>query len=233
MRREKPAARNRPRRSGGVDSERPTAAHARPRRPNARVPHSRCLAPAILERTRCLRGVRVERLGSPALDVCDDFVESPDAVEHDHDSFVSTGPHSTATLGMERAWQVIMHKMILSVLVAAAPLVWSGCAGSIPPPTQRMADAQAAERSAAELGANRVPAAQLSLKLAQEQIAQAKKAMADDENKRADSLLIRAKADAELALAQTREQTAKVAVAEAVDDSAEQKATNIGQGAVK
>lgn len=126
-----------------------------------------------------------------------------------------------------------MYKTTLSILVTAAPLVWGGCAGSIPPPTQRMADAQAAERSAKELGANRVPAAQLSLKLAQEQIAEAKKAMADDENKRADSLLIRAKADAELALAQTREQGAKVGVEEAVEDSAEQKATNIGQGAVK
>jgi len=96
-----------------------------------------------------------------------------------------------------------------------------------------MADAQAAERSAQELGANKVPAAQLSLKLAQEQIADAKKAMADDENKRADSLLIRAKADAELALAQTREQNAKAGVEEAVEDSADQKATNVGQGAVK
>jgi hypothetical protein len=96
-----------------------------------------------------------------------------------------------------------------------------------------MADAQAAERSAQELGANKVPAAQLSLKLAQDQIADAKKAMADDENKRADSLLIRAKADAELALAQTREQNAKAGVEEAVEDSADQKATNIGQGAVK
>jgi len=103
----------------------------------------------------------------------------------------------------------------------------------MPPPTQRMADAQAAERSARELGANSVPAAQLSLKLAQEQIAEAKKAMADDENKRADSLLIRAKADAELALAQTRETGARVDVAEAVEESTEQKDTNVGQGAVK
>ena len=96
-----------------------------------------------------------------------------------------------------------------------------------------MADAQSAERSARELGADSVPAAQLSLKLAQEQIADAKKAMADDENKHADSLLIRAKADAELALAQTREKSSKVEVDKAVEDSAEQKATNVGQGAVK
>ena len=126
-----------------------------------------------------------------------------------------------------------MGKSFFPVLIVAAPLVWGACGGAFPPPTQRMADAQSAERSARELGADKVPAAQLSLNLAQEQIAGAKKAMADDENKRADGLLIRAKADAELALAQTREKGARVEVEEAVEDSAEQKATNVGQGAVK
>ena len=96
-----------------------------------------------------------------------------------------------------------------------------------------MADAQAAERSAMELGANKVPAAQLSLKLAQDQIAEAEKAMEDEQNERANSLLLRAQADAELALAQTREKGAAVGVSEAVEDSSDQKATNIGQGAVK
>jgi hypothetical protein len=96
-----------------------------------------------------------------------------------------------------------------------------------------MADAQSAERSARELGANDEPRAQLSLKLAQDQIAMAKVAMNDGENERADSLLVRAKADAELAVAQTRERGAKIEGQEAVADSAAQKATNIGQGAVK
>lgn len=96
-----------------------------------------------------------------------------------------------------------------------------------------MADAQAAERSAMELGAGKVPAAQLSLKLAQDQIAEAEKAMEDEQNERANSLLLRAQADAELALAQTREKGAAVGVAEAVEDSSDQKATNIGQGAAK
>jgi len=96
-----------------------------------------------------------------------------------------------------------------------------------------MADAQSAERSARELGADSVPAAQLSLKLAGEQISSAKVAMADGENERADSLLIRAKADAELAVAQARETGARVDVAEAVEESIEQKDTNVGQGAVK
>ncbi len=125
-----------------------------------------------------------------------------------------------------------MYKSIVSVMVGA-PLLWGACGASFPAPTQRMADAQSAERSARELGAYDEPKAQLSLKLAQEQIAQAKVAMNDGENKRADSLLIRAKADAELAVAQTRERGARLEGQEAVDDSAAQKATNAGQGAVK
>lgn len=124
-----------------------------------------------------------------------------------------------------------MPKKLL-LLAIATPFLWS-CGASMPPPTQRMADAQAAERSAAELGANSVPAAQLSLKLAQEQIAKAKTAMADGENQQADSLLIRAKADAELSIAQARERGAKIEGQDAIEDSAAQKATNIGQGAAK
>jgi parvulin-like peptidyl-prolyl isomerase len=122
-----------------------------------------------------------------------------------------------------------MHKMIFP-LVIAAPFIWA-CGASFPPPTQRLADAQSAERSARELGAERVPAAKLSLKLSQQQIAQAKKAITEEENKVADGLLIRAKADAELAMAQTREKGARVDKQEAVEDSAEQKTTNAGQGA--
>jgi hypothetical protein len=96
-----------------------------------------------------------------------------------------------------------------------------------------MADAQSAERSARELGADNEPAAKLSLKLAQEQIAQAQKVMADGDNERADSLLIRAKADAELAVAQSREKSARLDGQNAVQDSAEQRTMNVAQGAVK
>lgn len=124
-----------------------------------------------------------------------------------------------------------MHKSIFSIAILA-PLVFA-CGGSFPPPTQRMADAESAERTAREVGANNEPGAQLSLRLAQEQIGQAKTAMNDGDNQRADSLLIRAKADAELAVVQAREKGAKIDVQKAVDDSAAQKATNSGQGAVK
>jgi len=117
-------------------------------------------------------------------------------------------------------------------LAVIAPLA-GACGATFPPPTQRMADAQSAERSARELGANNEPAAKLSLKLAQEQISQAKNAMGDGENERADSLLIRARADAELAVAQARAKGARVDRQEAATDSAAPRATNEGQGAVK
>lgn len=124
----------------------------------------------------------------------------------------------------------IQNKLPFLPLIAA-PFVLA-CASSFPPPTQRLADAQGAERSARELGANNVPSAQLSLKLSQDQIAQAQKAMSTGDNERADALLTRAKVDAELALAQARENGARADHQSAVQDSAAQDATNIGQGAV-
>jgi hypothetical protein len=120
----------------------------------------------------------------------------------------------------------------ISSLILLTPFLWA-CGATFPPPTQRMADAQAAERSATELGANNEPGAKLSLKLAQDQIALAQKAITDGDNQRADSLLIRAKADAELSVVQAREKGAKIETQKAVDDSAAQKDTNAGQGAVK
>ena len=125
-----------------------------------------------------------------------------------------------------------MYKSIIAIMLAS-PFVWGACGASVPPPTQRMADAESAARSAREVGADSEPAAQLSLKLAQEQIGQAKTAMADDENAKADSLLVRAQADAELALAQAREKSARVAKQDAVKDSATQQTTNASQGATK
>lgn len=124
-----------------------------------------------------------------------------------------------------------MQKSILSLAGAMAFI--AACGASFPPPTQRLADAQSVERSAREVGANDAPAAQLSLKHTQDQIAQAQKAMAAGDNEQADALLIRAKADGELALAQAREKLAHADRKEAVKDSVEQKTTNEGQGAIK
>lgn len=80
-----------------------------------------------------------------------------------------------------------------------------GCGGAAPP-TERMTTAEAAIRGAQELGAARQPRAALHLKLAQEQSDKARQLMEDGYNDRAELALRRAQADAELAIALTKEQ---------------------------
>jgi hypothetical protein len=86
--------------------------------------------------------------------------------------------------------------------------VFAGCA-SYPTPTQHMADAEAATRSASDLGANTTPQGQLHLRLANEEMAQAKALIANGDNERADYVLTRARADAELAVAEAKDITAQ------------------------
>jgi hypothetical protein len=90
-------------------------------------------------------------------------------------------------------------------------LIILGACGSSPQPTERLVSAQAAMRAAKEVGASQYPQAQLHEKLAQEQLERAQKLIADGENERAERLLWRATADAELAIAVTREATSKKA----------------------
>jgi hypothetical protein len=104
------------------------------------------------------------------------------------------------------------------LLLAATPFAWA-CGASIPAPTQPMADAESASRSAREVGADNQPAAKLQVKLADEQIAEAKTLIANGENERASYVLLRARADAELALALAREQNALVEKQKAAEQS--------------
>jgi hypothetical protein len=95
-----------------------------------------------------------------------------------------------------------MIRSIKSWVCVGAPMALSfACGASFPVPTQHMADAESAHRSAVELGA--------------------------------DSLLIRSKADSELALALAREQAAYAATQQATDQSNATSVTNTAQGAVK
>ncbi len=124
----------------------------------------------------------------------------------------------------------------LIILSTATSALMLACGASHPPPTQQMADAEAATRSASELGAGAEPRAQLHLKLAEEQMAQAKSAMENDENESAERLLLRAKSDAELAVALMHEHDAKQTSARADQQSDNQKSdnqrsTNASQGA--
>ena len=85
-------------------------------------------------------------------------------------------------------------------------LAWSEGCGSYPPPTERMTTAEAAIRGAEEVNAAQIPRAALHLKLAQEQTDKAKRLMEDGDNERAELTLKRAQADAELAIAISKEQ---------------------------
>ena len=119
------------------------------------------------------------------------------------------------------------------IMMTACVLLALGCGGSYPPPTQQMADVQSANRSATELGAQKNPRAELHLKLAEEQLDLAKKAIADDDNERATSLLMRAKADAELAVALTREDSANTQAENAVDQADSKRSINDQLGAAQ
>ena len=96
----------------------------------------------------------------------------------------------------------ILNPLLFSVLSAA------GCATVVP--TEKVAAADSSIRAAEELGAPKVPQAALHLQLAKEEIAHAEKLIKDGEPKRAEGILLRAQADAELAVAEAREAPMKV-----------------------
>ena len=91
----------------------------------------------------------------------------------------------------------------IHLLSATALLALSGCAGA-PAPDKHLSEANAAVRGASEAGAESLPQASLHLKLAKDQIVQAKNLMAEGYNEEARWVLERAEADAELAISQAR-----------------------------
>jgi hypothetical protein len=97
------------------------------------------------------------------------------------------------------------------------------CGSSFPIPNDQFAAAQKDVGRAQEGGAQAVPDAKLHLQLAQETLQKAKELM-DKDNKRASSLIARASAEAELALALAKESQAKQDAQEALDKLAKAKA---------
>lgn len=93
--------------------------------------------------------------------------------------------------------------VLTSIAVAAAAL--TACAHSGPPPRARADYSEASIRAARALGAERVPEAATRLGAAQDNLARALQLMDQGETERADGLLVRAEADAELAAALARE----------------------------
>src|ERR1700753_3741532 len=106
-----------------------------------------------------------------------------------------------------------MTKLAVSILALIA-----GACASAPPPTDRMASAEASMRAASELGADQVPAAQLHVTLANEELSKAKALIQQDENEHAATMAMRAAADAELALALTRETQTQAAAQKTLNE---------------
>ncbi len=98
--------------------------------------------------------------------------------------------------------------MNMRIITYALAVLATSCV-SYPPPSDHLASAVAAARGAKEAGAERVPQAALQLKLADEQITQARDMMQHGDNQRADYMTLRAYNDAELALAIAREDAAR------------------------
>ena len=98
----------------------------------------------------------------------------------------------------------------------AAVMGMAGCAGT-PVPNSKVASSEAAIRAAQETGSRGVPQAALHLKLAEEQLQSAKALIRDNNNQRAEYVLMRAQADAELAIALSHVATSNVQAGAAVD----------------
>jgi multidrug resistance efflux pump len=106
-----------------------------------------------------------------------------------------------------------------TLAVSGSLALFAAACGSYPAPSEKMTQAEATIRGAQEIGAASVPSAALSVKLAQEEVQRAKQLIQDGENKKAELTLLRAQADAELALAQAREQQAKNDASQALEQA--------------
>lgn len=89
-------------------------------------------------------------------------------------------------------------------------LAMTAC-GARPLPAHRVGSAEAAVRSAREHGAKQLPDAAMHLRMAEDQVARARRLIDEGEHERAEWLLVRAEADANVAAALTREAAQKSA----------------------
>ncbi|HEX9296946.1 MAG TPA: DUF4398 domain-containing protein [Polyangiaceae bacterium] len=100
---------------------------------------------------------------------------------------------------------------LVSILLAAL----ASCAASVPPPHDQIAASEASLRAAQEVGARDLPEAALFVQLAQDGLERGKRYMRQGDNRDARWMLLRAQADAELALAMARESKTRAAAEQA------------------
>ena len=111
-------------------------------------------------------------------------------------------------------------------LLAVAVLCAAGCASGGTAPNEKAESSSAAIRAAEEVGASHDPDAALHLQLAKEQYEYAQRLPNPADKPRADRLMRRAQADAELALALARTDDDKANAQAAID-----KVTKLNQSA--
>lgn len=115
-----------------------------------------------------------------------------------------------------------MQIVPLASLACIASLALA-CGGSLPPPNDEWAAAQADVGRAEAGGAPNVPDAKLHLQLAQEDLSKSK-ALIDNDNRRAADLIAVARVEAQLALSIAKQQQAEDAAKKATDDLSKTKA---------
>lgn len=114
----------------------------------------------------------------------------------------------------------IKHRVFATAIAAGAIAV--GCA-SAPLHTE---GSTSGIRAAREVGASRVPRAALHLQLAREELGYARSLANDGEDERAASMLMRSEADAQLAVALSREASEQSEAREAVEQARELRRNN-------
>ncbi|WP_437282802.1 DUF4398 domain-containing protein [Sorangium sp. So ce375] len=107
-----------------------------------------------------------------------------------------------------------MRNAVFLALVGASV---AGCAAHAPSFGERLGASEAMIRAAEEDGADEDPRAEAHLRLAREQVQRATRLSADGVPDRARRMLLRAQADAELALALAREARAQARTHEALE----------------
>jgi hypothetical protein len=108
-------------------------------------------------------------------------------------------------------------KLRMTGTILFVPILAAACGGSIPPPADEWAAAQADVGRAEAGGAPGVPDAKLHLQLASEGLQNSKK-LFDQDNRRAASLVALARAEAQLALSIAKASTAQAQAAQAQQD---------------
>lgn len=105
---------------------------------------------------------------------------------------------------------------VFTLATSLAVLALVGCGGS-DVPQQQLSESTSDIRAAEELGADRHPRAALHLKMARDQMRTARALIADGDGDEAYPVLVRAEADAELALTLAREARMRAEAREAMN----------------